>query len=101
MAATTIEFDQATQSLEALNAAAYRLLGSATCMIEKTETHYVVSVASLRSSDPVGELRQRFIATVTDENVREQIARRTEPVRNLILALAFGSLAHPSSEQIS
>jgi His-Xaa-Ser system protein HxsD len=101
MAATTVEFDQATQSLEALNAAAYRLLGSATCMIEKTEAKYLVSVTPLGSSGPIEELCQRFIATVTDENVREQIARRTEPVRNLILALAFGSLAQTPSEQIS
>ena len=99
MAATTIEFDQATQSLEALNAAAYRLLGSAICKIEPAGTKYVVSVVASAASANVDELGQRFMATVTDENVREQIAQRTEPVRNLILALAFGSLAHPLSEK--
>lgn len=99
MAATTIEFDQATQSLEALNAAAYRLLGSAICKIEPAGTKYVVSVAASTAPANVDELGQRFLATVTDENVREQIAQRTEPVRNLILALAFGSLAHPLNEK--
>ena len=99
MAASTIEFDQATQSLEALNAAAYRLLGSAICKIEPAGTKYVVSVAvSTTASTDVDELCRRFMATVIDENVRQQIAQRTEPVRNLILALAFGSLAHPMSE---
>ena len=99
MAATIIEFHQATQSLEALNAAAYRLLGSATCKIEPAGTTYVVSIVPSAASANVDELHQRFMATVTDENVREQIARRTEPVRNLILALAFGSLTHPLSEK--
>lgn len=99
MAAKTIEFDQATQSLEALNAAAYRLLGSAICKVEPVGTKYVVSVeASTPSATNSEELGQRFMATVIDENVRQQIARRTEPVRNLILALAFGSLAYPQSE---
>ena len=99
MAATTIEFDQATQSLEALNAAAYRLLGSAICKIEPAGTKYVVSVVPSAASANVDELGQRYMAIVTDENVREQIARRTEPVRNLIMALAFGSLTHSLSEK--
>jgi hypothetical protein len=38
-------------------------------------------------------LRARFLDLVADENLRESIAARTEPVRNLILSLAFGSLA--------
>jgi|SRR4051812_18994316 His-Xaa-Ser system protein HxsD len=99
MATPTIEFDQATQSLEALNAAAYRLLGSAICKIDPIGTKYVVSVApSAAASTDVDDLGRRFMATVIDENVRQQIAQRTEPVRNLILALAFGSLAHPMSD---
>ncbi|UPK26748.1 hypothetical protein [Bradyrhizobium sp. 195] len=99
MAAKTIEFDQATQSLEALNAAAYRLLGSAICKVELVGTKYVVSVeAPTPGATNADDLSQRFIATVIDENVRQQIARRTEPVRNLILALAFGSLAYPQGE---
>jgi His-Xaa-Ser system protein HxsD len=99
MATTTVEFDQATQSLEVLNAAAYRLLGSAICKIDPIGTKYVVSVAaSAAASTDVDDLGRRFMATVIDENVRQQIAQRTEPVRNLILALAFGSLAHPMSD---
>lgn len=100
MAAITIEFDQATQSLEALNAAAYRLLGSAICKVEPVGTKYVVSVeVSTPGATNSEELSQRFMATVIDENVWQQIARRTEPMRNLILALAFGSLAHPQNKR--
>jgi hypothetical protein len=36
-----------------------------------------------------------FLELVTDENLRETMARKSEPLRNLILSLAFGSLAQP------
>jgi hypothetical protein len=43
-------------------------------------------------------LRLRFLDLVTDENLREAVASKSEPIRNLILALAFGSLAQPSDK---
>jgi hypothetical protein len=36
---------------------------------------------------------------VTDENVREALRAKTEPVRNLILSLSFGSLAAQSLDK--
>jgi hypothetical protein len=53
---------------------------------------------------PVGQLdpeslRRRFLELVTDENVRENLSAKTEPVRNLILSLAFGSLAASASQE--
>jgi hypothetical protein len=39
-------------------------------------------------------LKTHFLDLVTDENLRERIAARTEGVRNVILSLAFGSLAN-------
>ena len=44
-------------------------------------------------------LRTHFIDLVTDENLRERLAVKTEPVRNLILSLAFGSLAARPEEK--
>lgn len=89
-----IEFDEGVQSLAALNAAAYRLLATATCRIEKRGNKFI---CYLTPKTPIKEgsesIRSRFLDCVTDENVREQIAAKTEPVRNLILSLAFGSLA--------
>ena len=38
-------------------------------------------------------LRERFLDLVTDENLRLRVAEKTDGVRNVILALAFGSLA--------
>jgi len=38
-------------------------------------------------------LKERFLNLVTDENLRARVAEKTEGVRNVILALAFGALA--------
>jgi His-Xaa-Ser system protein HxsD len=39
------------------------------------------------------DLRESFLNLVVDENLRNRVAEKTEGVRNVILALAFGSLA--------
>jgi His-Xaa-Ser system protein HxsD len=94
----TVDFDAATQSLSALNAAAYRLAGTATCQIDKDGTRYVCRLTpngQLKSES----LRSRYLELVIDENVREELRTKTEPIRNLILSLAFGSLAAQSKSQ--
>jgi His-Xaa-Ser system protein HxsD len=88
----TVDFDAATQSLSALNAAAYRLIGTAVCQIDKSDARLVCRVTPIGQVD-AENLRARFLELVTDENVREGLRVKTEPVRNLILSLAFGSLA--------
>lgn len=98
MTAVVVEFDCSSQSLDALRAAAYRLIGTATCRIERVQDRWLCSLEA--PSDRVRgfdhkPIRDHFLNLVADENVRESIATRTEPVRNLILALAFGSLAPP------
>src|SRR5262249_7014894 len=89
-----VDFDVETQSLEALNAAAYRLIGTATCQIDRVENRYVCRLLStgFAAADAVG-IRRRYLDLVTDENVRTALRAKTEPVRNIILSLAFGSLA--------
>jgi hypothetical protein len=44
-------------------------------------------------------VRSRFLELVTDENVREGLRAKTEPHRNLILSLAFGSLVAQSQDK--
>lgn len=93
----TLDFDGQTQSLDALRAAAYRLIGKATCQIEKSGDRLVCRlVPSAFAQLDEDALRSTFMDLVTDENLRESLAVRTEPVRNLILSLAFGSLADPN-----
>jgi His-Xaa-Ser system protein HxsD len=93
-----VDFDVSVQSIGALEAAVYRLIGAATCQIDRVSDRYVcrltpsVSLAKRESLSP-GDLRERFLNLVADENLRARVANKTEGVRNVILALAFGSLA--------
>ena len=94
----TVDFDSSIQSLNALEAAAYRIIGTATCKIERTGDRLVCHLIGRRNSSrgerlDVDSLKVKFLYLVTDENLRLRIAEKTEGVRNVILALAFGSLA--------
>ena len=93
-----IEFDGAIQSLDALRAAAYRLVNLASCQINTEADQFVCRLTPRKTISPTKPpdaefIRLHFIDLVTDENLRERISIKTEPVRNLILSLAFGSLA--------
>jgi His-Xaa-Ser system protein HxsD len=87
-----VDFDAGIQSLSALNAAAYRLVGVAICRIDKADGRYICRLSGTGGHSSEA-LRDEYVQLVTDENVREALHVRTEPVRNLILSLAFGSLA--------
>lgn len=94
----TVDFDSSIQSLSALDAAAYRLIGTATCQVDRVGDRYICRLVSsinpqkgaVLSSD---ELKERFLNLVADENLRARVAEKSEGVRNVILALAFGALA--------
>jgi His-Xaa-Ser system protein HxsD len=93
-----VEFGAGVQSLGALQAAAYRLIGTATCQIDQVSDRFVCRLTPINNpikkvSSDSEALRTQFLDLVTDENLRERIAARTEGVRNVILSLAFGSLA--------
>jgi His-Xaa-Ser system protein HxsD len=99
-----VEFGASVQSLGALQAAAYRLIGTATCEIDQVSGRYVCRLTA--SNTPTKKaysdseaLKSHFLDLVTDENLRERIAARTEGVRNVILSLAFGSLANTQNDQ--
>lgn len=93
-----VDFDSSVQSLGALDAAAYRLIGTATCRVDRVGDRYVCRLAPSANPqkgvaiDPVS-LEERFLNLVADENLRTRVAEKTEGIRNVILALAFGSLA--------
>lgn len=90
-----LDFDGATQSLPALQSAAYRLIGRAHCEITARDGGgYRCRLTPIKAADS-DTIRSEFLDFVTDENVRAFLHERTDPVRNVILALAFGSLASP------
>ena len=93
-----VDLDSSIQSLEALDAAAYRLIGTATCQIDRVADRYVCHLLASTNPQRRGvlspdDLKERFLTLVADENLRARVASKTEGVRNVILALAFGSLA--------
>jgi His-Xaa-Ser system protein HxsD len=98
-----VGFKADAQDRAALDAAAYRLIGTASCHIEMVGDSWICELTSNPPSPAVSslsadELRARFLDLVTDENLRERIAGRTERIRDVILALAFGAAA-TSQEQ--
>jgi His-Xaa-Ser system protein HxsD len=93
-----VDFDASVQGLGSLDAAAYRMIGTATCQIDRVADRYLCHL--IPSSNPQkgsapnpDDLKERFLNLVVDENLRARVAEQTEGVRNVILALAFGSLA--------
>lgn len=93
-----VDFDSSIQSLGALEAAIYRLIGTATCRVDRVGERYVCRLAPTANPQkdaPLSpdDLKERFLNLVADENLRTRVAEKTEGVRNVILALAFGSLA--------
>lgn len=99
-----VEFGTDVQSLGALQAAAYRLIGTATCQIDQVSGRFAcrltpVNNSAKKASPDLEALRSHFLDLVTDENLRERIAVRTDGVRNVILSLAFGSLANSQNDR--
>src|SRR5258708_19795027 len=94
---TAVNFDSSIQSLGALEAAAYRLIGTATCLIDRVADRYVCRLVP--SSNPQkgpalssDDLKERFMNLVADENLRPRIPEKTKGPRNAILALPSRSL---------
>src|SRR5262249_48249683 len=97
-----VEFNVQKQALDALQTAAYKFIGKAHCPIHRRGVTIVFwlpppSDAKVRIQK-VG-IASKFNDLVADENLRERIAAKTDPVRNLILSLAFGSLAARPPDQ--
>jgi hypothetical protein len=97
-----VEFDRSTQVIGPLREAAYRLIGIASCAIEGNETTLVCRLSTSEGGSSrkltSADLRQLFLDFVTDENLREKVAKETSATRDLILALAFGALANESQQ---
>jgi len=92
-----VGFARGAQSLPALREAAYRLIGQASCQIDEQDGRYECRITpnpSKKVSDE--DIRSRFLDLVTDQNLRETIEGKTQPMRDLLVALAFGALAEAS-----
>lgn len=91
-----VDFSASVQSLGALQEAAYRVIGQAACHIDEADGRYLCRLSPSQPTLHGDELRCHFLNLVTDENLREKVGKETDRLRDVIVALAFGSLAEES-----
>ncbi|MCV0387083.1 MAG: hypothetical protein K5821_11720 [Nitrobacter sp.] len=100
MVSINVEFDGAAYSLASLNAAAYRLIGIASCRIETAGDRVVCHLLPVNPTEDSLKLVGLLTDLANDEQLRERLAAQTQPVRDLILSLAFGALASETSAKV-
>jgi His-Xaa-Ser system protein HxsD len=96
--AITLAFDQATVELDALQRSAYAVAAEMTVEIRVCGADFVCTLFPRRQDITDDELKHRFRAEVNDQILRVRIARETEPLRNLVFALAFSQTGLAESE---
>jgi His-Xaa-Ser system protein HxsD len=84
----SLTFDQAAVDLDALQRSAYALAAQMTIDIRVVGADFICALFP-RTPDDEGEIAHRFRMEVNDQVLRARIAEKTEPLRNLIFALAF------------
>lgn len=84
-----LAFDQSTVDLDALQRSAYALAAELTVDIRVSGSDYLCTLYPRTTGLDAGELAHRFRAEVNDQTLRARIAKETEPLRNLVFALAF------------
>lgn len=85
-----LALDESIYSLEAVQKAAYRFIDRLTILISKESGQIVYEVSLVAGRDlNLQTVVDDFKRELLDQQLRAQIKAETEPVRNLILALAF------------
>jgi His-Xaa-Ser system protein HxsD len=84
-----MRFDKITTELDALQRAVYAVADLMTVSIGSSGSEFVCRLFARRQDADVAELEHRLRCELIDQTLRLRIARETEPVRNLIFALAF------------
>jgi len=95
----TLVFDQATVDLDALQRSAYAVVGVMTVDIRVCDADYVCTLFPRTPDVTDDELKHRFRAEVNDQILRVRIAKETEPLRNLVFALAFSQTGLVETEE--
>jgi His-Xaa-Ser system protein HxsD len=88
-ATAIVTFDQLTVELDALQRAAYAVADLMTVDISASDGQFTCSLFARNPADDGPELAHRLRSEVIDQTLRLRIAAQTEPLRNLIFALAF------------
>ncbi len=95
---TAVTFDRATVQLDALQRAAYAMAAVATVDIKASGDDYVCTLFPRDIHMDPDDLAHRIRSEVIDQTLRLRIAQDTEPLRNLIFALAFSQTGLADAE---
>jgi His-Xaa-Ser system protein HxsD len=88
--AVEVCFDHVAASVDAIQRAAYRLCDRISLELTDEGAEYQCLLRPVREGTSISASDiESFRVEVLDEVLRERIRRETEPVRNVILALAF------------
>lgn len=99
--AMVVAFDSSTVQLDAIQRAAYAVAALMTIDIRASAGEYICTLHPRDAHADPAELMHRMRAEVNDQTLRLRIAQETEPLRNLIFALAFAQtgLTNDETEQ--
>jgi len=97
--AVEIGFDRSTTELDALQRAAYAVADLMTVDIRASATDYICTLFPRNAGFDEGALKHRIRTEVIDQALRLRIAKETEPIRNLIFALAFSETGLAEGEK--
>jgi len=94
-------FDRATVDLDALQRSAYAVAAQMTIDIRAAGPDYVCTLFPREHAPAADDLKHRFRAEVNDQILRARIGKETEPLRNLVFALAFSRTGLADSDSDS
>jgi His-Xaa-Ser system protein HxsD len=87
--APAVTFDESTTSLDAIQRAVYAVADVMTVDIAADDGTFICTMYARNHAADADELAHSLRAEVIDQTLRLRIAEQTEPLRNLIFALAF------------
>jgi His-Xaa-Ser system protein HxsD len=93
-----VSFDRATTELDALHRAAYATADLMTVDITASGDRYICTLFPRAAGADLEVLAHRMRSEVIDQALRLRIAKETEPLRNLIFALAFSQTGLAEAE---
>jgi His-Xaa-Ser system protein HxsD len=94
----SVAFDRSTVQLDAVQRAAYAVAALMTVDIRASDDEYVCTLFPRELHTDLDALVHRIRSEVIDQTLRLRIAQETEPLRNLIFALAFSQTGLADTE---
>ncbi len=94
-----VTFDRSTVQLDAVQRAAYAVAALMSVDIRASADEYLCTLFPRDPGADMADLVHRMRSEVIDQTLRLRIAQETEPVRNLIFALAFSQTGLTDTER--